>query len=74
MKCVLCRQGETHSGTADVSLQRGAAIVIVRGVPAQICENCGEYYLSHDVSERVLAQADSAVTRGAEVEIVGYAA
>jgi YgiT-type zinc finger domain-containing protein len=74
MTCVLCRQGETHPGAADVTLPRRTSIVIIRGVPAQICENCGEYYLSDDVSERVLAQADAAVTRGAEIAIVGYAA
>ena len=74
MKCALCRAGDTRPGQVDVSLQRGRAIVIVRETPAQICENCGEHYLADDVVGNVLAQAEDAVRRGAEIEVVGYAA
>ena len=44
MKCVLCKHGETHPGQATVTLQRGATTVILKGVPAAIYGNCGEYY------------------------------
>jgi YgiT-type zinc finger domain-containing protein len=74
MRCVICRHGETRPGTADVTLQRNTSVIVVWAVPADICENCQEYFLSDEVSERVLSQAESAVQRGAEVEIVRYAA
>jgi len=74
MKCVLCRHGETKPGDVQVSLQRGRAIVIVRDVPAEVCENCQEHFLSEEVTEHVLDQAEAAVARGAEIEVVGYAA
>jgi YgiT-type zinc finger domain-containing protein len=45
MKCVVCRSGETKPGTATVTVEREGAVVVVRGVPARICENCGEEYL-----------------------------
>jgi len=57
-----------------VTLQRGDTTVILKGVPAEVCDNCGEYYLSEEVTLRVLAAAAEAVARGAEVEILRFAA
>ncbi len=74
MKCVICRHGETNPGDVHVSLQRGRTIIVVRDVPAEVCENCQEYFLSEEVTEQVLGQAEGAVARGAEIEVVGYAA
>lgn len=74
MTCVICRTGETTSGHATVTLTRGDTTVIVKSVPAEICDNCGEYYLSEDVARRVRERAEQAVRNGAEVEIARYAA
>ncbi len=74
MRCVFCKQGDARPGEATVTLQRGETVVVVKGVPADICENCGEYYLSAAVSEKVMAKAEAAVENGAEVEILRYAA
>jgi YgiT-type zinc finger domain-containing protein len=74
MKCVLCKHGETHPGQATVTLQRGATTIIFKGVPAAICGNCGEYYLSDEVAGKVLERAERAVESGAEVEILRFAA
>lgn len=73
MKCVLCKHGETQPGQAT-TLQRGETTVILKGVPAEICENCGEYYLSDDVTGQVMARAENAAKSGAEVEILRFAA
>jgi YgiT-type zinc finger domain-containing protein len=74
MKCVICKSGETGEGYATVTLQRGKSTIIIKDVPAQVCENCGEYYLSEDVSSRVMAIADNAIKQNAEVEILSFAA
>lgn len=74
MKCAICRHGETRPGVANVTLQRGDATVVIKGVPADVCDNCGEYYLSADMSGRILALAEQAVRRGAEVEVLRFAA
>jgi len=57
-----------------VTLQRGDTTVILKGVPADVCDTCGEYYLAEDVTHRVLTAAAEAVGRGAEVEILRFAA
>lgn len=74
MKCVICKTGHTHPGTATVTLQRDNSVVVIRDVPAEICEDCGEYYLTEPVAKRVYADADATVQRHVEVEILRYAA
>ncbi len=74
VKCALCKLGEAHPGTTTVTLQRGETMVIIKAVPADVCENCGEYYLSDAITEKVLAMAEDAVSKGAEVEIIRFIA
>lgn len=74
MKCALCKQGETSPGEVTVTLQRGETTVIFKGVPADVCENCGEYYLSENIARQVTQRAEEAVKSGAEVEILRFAA
>jgi YgiT-type zinc finger domain-containing protein len=61
MTCVICKQGETAPGLAIVTLQRGESTIIFKQVPAEVCGNCGEYYLSQDIAERLLIRAEEAV-------------
>ena len=74
MKCVLCKTGVMQPGAATVTLERSQTVVVIKGVPAEVCQNCGEYYLSQAVSEKIYRQAEDAVSRNAEVEVLRYAA
>ena len=74
MKCVICKSGDTVPGKVTVTLQRGETVIVIRDVPAEICENCGEYYLDDAVASKVYSQGEDAVQRRAEVEILRYAA
>ena len=74
MKCVLCKTGDMQPGVATVTLERNQTVVVIKGVPAEVCQNCGEYYLSQAVSEKIYLQAEDAVSRNAEVEVLRYAA
>ena len=74
MQCVICQHGTTQPGLVTVMLERDGCIAILKEVPAEVCVNCGEYYLSESVTEAVLRRAEEVVTRGVEVEILRYAA
>lgn len=74
MTCTLCKQGATAQGRVTVTLERSGTVVVIRDVPADVCENCQEYYLDEPVAVRVYALADEAVGRRSEIEIVRYAA
>lgn len=74
MKCVICKQGETRPGRVTVTLQREGTTVVIKDVPGEVCENCGEHYLDADVSGRTLMLAEEAVRHGAEIEVLRFAA
>ena len=74
MKCTFCKQGTTKQGNVTVTLNRGNTVVVIKNVPAEVCENCSEYFLSEKTTEQVLSWAEDAVRKGAEVEILRYAA
>ena len=74
MNCAICKTGEMHSGTTTVMVERDRTVVVMRDVPALICDNCGEYYLDAPIATRASTLVDNAVKNGAEVEIVRFAA
>ena len=74
MKCVICKHGETGPGRATVTLERGKAMLIVRGVPARVCGNCGEEYLDQGITSRLLKAAEEAAGSGVQVDIREYIA
>jgi YgiT-type zinc finger domain-containing protein len=74
MKCVVCKSGETREGLTTVTLERDGAALVVRKVPAQVCDNCGEAYVSADVTKRLLQSAREALRAGVEVDIREFAA
>lgn len=56
------------------TMERGETVVVFKGVPAEVCENCGEAYLSEEVSKKLLYQSEEAVKIGIQVDIRKYAA
>ncbi|MFN3477112.1 MAG: type II toxin-antitoxin system MqsA family antitoxin [Candidatus Methylomirabilales bacterium] len=72
MKCVICKQGETRPGKATVTLERDGTILVIKGVPASICENCGEEYVEGEITARLLKDAEEAVRAGVQVDIREY--
>ena len=74
LECQLCKHGSTSSGMVTVTLQRGATKVIIKGVPAEVCENCGEYYLDENTTKQVMSIAEESVKNRAEVVILSFAA
>jgi YgiT-type zinc finger domain-containing protein len=74
MTCVICRHRGTRSGTATVTLERGGAIVVIRGVPARVCDNCGEEYVEETTLVELLKTAAAAAQTGVTVNVRDYVA
>jgi len=70
MNCVVCKVGTRQPGTVTVTLERDGAIVLIKDVPAQVCDTCGNYTLSAEITSLVLARANEAVENGAELEVL----
>jgi len=74
MKCVICRQGKSQPGTATLVLGRDGRAVVVKHVPARVCENCGEEYVDQAAAAAALNIAERAVRDRSKVVIREYAA
>lgn len=75
MQCVTCMQGGTPlPGTTTVTLTCGEVTAVIKNVLADICENCGEYYLSDETARKIQAWAEEAMKHKQEVEVIQFAA
>ena len=74
MKCVICRNGKTEDGHATVVLERDRTTLVFKHVPAKICDNCGEEYISSDVNKSLLQHARQEINRGITLEMLNFAA
>jgi len=73
MKCPICKHGETNQGLTTVTLERGGMTIVFRGVPGQVCDNCGETFHDEAVTAALLRQAEQAAEAGVEVDIRRFA-
>ena len=70
MKCALCKVGTTKKGSVTVTLERNGAIILIKNVPAEVCTNCGHYYLSEETARAIIKTGNDAIEKGAELEVV----
>jgi YgiT-type zinc finger domain-containing protein len=69
MGCALCKVGTTEKGKVTITLERDGAIVLIKDVPAEVCANCGHYYLSEEITRLVMEKGNTAIENGAELEV-----
>ena len=74
MRCVICKQAETQPGQITVTLERDGMTLVVKGVPARVCPNCGEEYLDEETSSQLLKTAEEAARTGIHVAVREYVA
>ena len=74
MQCVICKHGEVTPGTATVTLERDKTTLVIKGVPARVCTNCGEEYVDEETARQLLETAEAAARTGVQIEVREYAA
>jgi YgiT-type zinc finger domain-containing protein len=74
MKCVICRNGETRPGLAEKAFSHDGMTLVVKDVPAEVCENCGERYFDEDVTRQLLEIVRTAAAEGVVVDVRRYIA
>ena len=69
MKCFICKQVQTQSGTTTVTLGRRDMTLVYKHNPAQNCTNYGESYADKQVSAQFLTTTKDAERTGVQVDI-----
>ena len=70
MECVICKNGTTKQGFVTFTLERRNVIVVFKNVPALVCENCGDFYLTAETTKLLLNKAAKTLEKGVEFEII----
>jgi len=70
MECVICKNGTMKADFVTFTLERGNVIVVFKNVPALVCENCGDFYLTSETTTLLLQKANQTLTKGVEFEII----
>ena len=70
MECVICKHGTTKYGLVTFTLERNNVIVVFKNVPALVCENCGDFYLTAETTKALLDKAKQTLDKGVEFEII----
>ena len=68
--CPTCKNGKLIPGTTTVTLEREGALIIIKEVPADVCDNCGADFLSSETSNELYIRASDSIKRSTQVEIV----
>jgi YgiT-type zinc finger domain-containing protein len=70
--CPMCGGGR-RSGRVTYSADLGSVVVVVRDVPATVCEQCGEEWLDDATAAELENRTADARKRGAQIEVISLA-
>ena len=71
MICPICGQDNLKAGTTTFAADAGAAVV-VRNVPADVCDVCGEAFIDDTIAERLEGLVMEAKQTGTESIVRHY--
>lgn len=61
-----------EAGTMTFTADMKAGLLVVRDVPATVCDQCGAEWLENDAAIKIDEYAREMQAKGAQVEIVSY--
>ena len=53
MDCIVCEGSKTLADTRPKAVDRDGRVAVIRDVPVEVCENCGEVYIDADVAKQL---------------------
>jgi len=72
MECVICKNGKTEQGFVTFTLERNGVIIVFKNVPALVCQNCSDFYLTEETTNLLLKRAAKTLEKGVEFEIINF--
>jgi len=66
--CPVCR-GHKKEGTTTFAVDLGSGVIVVRHVPALVCEQCGMEWIDDAIAETLEKIVDDVRQKGSIVEV-----
>jgi len=69
MDCPVCQVGTVEPGQKTLFFEKNGRYAIVQNVVCDVCDTCGEAYLSPDVAQEVMTQVREMTSSTQLVEV-----
>lgn len=70
--CPVCRGGRKQAGTTTFTVELGFGVVVVRDVPALVCDLCGTDWLEDSVAEKLELIVEQARIKHPVVKVANW--
>ncbi len=70
--CPVCHGGYKQQGTTTFAVDLGFSVIVVRDVPAQVCDLCGTDWLEDNVAEKLELIIEQARQKHPVVEVATW--
>lgn len=71
MNCFKCK-GDLAEKKVNYMVDLESTIIIIKGVPAKVCNKCGEQYFNDETSENIEKIVKQLKDLSAEVTVINY--
>jgi len=69
--CALCG-GQKVAGTTTFTADFGSGVLVVRNVPASVCQQCGEDWVDNETAQELEKLTQRAREARRQVEVIDY--
>ncbi len=74
MNCSICRNGICGNGFTEELFNKNGKLIILKNLPALICDNCGAKFFDETTSKLILSKLKELKDHDSELEIVNLKA
>ncbi len=71
--CMFCKCDSVKSSLTTHVVNYNGAIIVIKNVPCEECEQCGEKYCTDEVAEKIEKLVDLAKQMMQEIAVLDYA-
>jgi len=72
MKCVICKHGELKPGVTSLLFEKNKSTIVIKGVPVDMCDNCGEIYVPDKTAEQIMSLLESVESQGIIIDVRNF--
>lgn len=72
LNCIMCKS-TLSVGNVNHIVDFNGHIIIIKEVPANICNQCGEYFLENEIALKLERIIEEAKKNNAEIFVINYA-
>ena len=70
--CPICHSGKKQAGQTTFTVDLGFGVIVVRNVPAQVCDLCGADWIEDKTAETLEKIVDQARQKHSVVEVANW--